>query len=79
MTGTDTRRELMHRTSNGIDVALFWSEVGNELELEVHDAKDGESWVLSVPKDRALDAFHHPYAYVSVSHSAACRRARSAA
>jgi hypothetical protein len=71
MTGTDdTRRELMHRTSNGIDVSLYWSEVGDLLELEVHDAKHDESFVLSVPKDRALDAFHHPYAYRAAAEAA---------
>jgi hypothetical protein len=58
-----TRRELMHRSSNGIDVSLFWDEVGDTLTLEVYDAKDEDAFSLRVPRDRALDAFHHPYAY----------------
>jgi hypothetical protein len=68
------QRELAHRSSNGIEVSLFWAKVGNTLTVEVLDTKCDEFFVLEVPSDRALDAFHHPYAY-----RAAAWRAREAA
>jgi hypothetical protein len=60
-----TRRELAHRSSNGIDVSLFWDAVGDVLTLEVYDASTEEYFELDVPKNRALDAFRHPYAYLA--------------
>jgi hypothetical protein len=66
------RRELAHRASNGIDVSLFWDEVGDALTLEVDDAKGDEYFELRVPHDRALDAFHHPYAYRAAAGAVAC-------
>jgi hypothetical protein len=62
-TPTRKRRELAHRVNNGIEVSLFWTKVGNTLTLEVYDAKSDEYFEVEVPRDRALDAFHHPYAY----------------
>jgi hypothetical protein len=61
------RRELAHRSSNGIDVSLYWDKVGDTLSLEVYDAKSDEVFELDVPRDRALDAFHHPYAYLAAA------------
>jgi hypothetical protein len=64
---TSIRRELAHRRGNGIDVSLFWHQVGNVLSLEVYDEKTDEFFVIGVPKDRALDAFHHPFAYIGTT------------
>lgn len=61
---TATRRELAHRRSNGIDVSLFWDKVGDLLSLEVYDVKSNEFFAGEVPRNRALDAFHHPFAYI---------------
>ena len=57
------RRELAQRTSNGVTVSLYWDSVGDFLSLEVYDEAQDEYFELAVPRDRALDAFHHPYAY----------------
>jgi hypothetical protein len=59
------RRELAHRISNGIEVTLYWGPVRNEVVVEVIDHGTGHLFELTVPSDRALDAFHHPYAYAS--------------
>jgi hypothetical protein len=67
ITTTITRRELAHRASNGIDVSLFWDKVGDTLTLEIYDSKTDEFFQLEIPRDRALDAFHHPFAYVTDS------------
>jgi hypothetical protein len=57
-----SRRELAHRSSNGIDVRLFWSPADNSVTVAVDDAL-GAAFELDVAPERALDAFNHPYAY----------------
>jgi hypothetical protein len=55
--------ELAHRNSNGLDVALLWSRVTGRLVVAVSDVRNGESFTLDAPRDRALDVFNHPFAY----------------
>ena len=64
------KRELAHRASNGVNVSLFWTKVGDLLTLEVYDERLDEFFELEVPKDRALDAFHHPYVYLASNQAA---------
>jgi hypothetical protein len=66
-TTTYKRRELAHRLSDGIEVALYWDTVGDTLSLEVYDARTDEFYEIDVPRDRALDAFRHPFAYITAS------------
>ena len=66
-TTTFKRRELAHRVSDGIEVALYWEKVGDTLSLEVYDAKTDEFFELDVPRDRALDAFRRPFAYIAAT------------
>ena len=65
ITTTTKRRELAYRASNGLEVWLYWDKAGDTLTLEVYDSKSEEYFELEVPRDRALDAFHHPYAYLT--------------
>ncbi|HUJ34780.1 MAG TPA: hypothetical protein VLW51_06195 [Solirubrobacteraceae bacterium] len=61
-----TTRELDSRMSDGISVRLLWHSVDSSVSVAVHDTKTGET--LEVPVgdgDRALDVFHHPYAYAA--------------
>jgi hypothetical protein len=58
-------RELDHRVADGIHVTLVWYPATNQVAVIVFDEGSGESFELDVPADRALDAFHHPYAYLS--------------
>jgi hypothetical protein len=62
-TASETRRELAHRASNGIEVFLFWSKATNQVTVEVFDARLDEGFRFEVEGARALDAFNHPYAY----------------
>ena len=57
-------RELAERTSDGTRVRLLWREGTKRLWVEVQEQDDR---VLAIPvkAERALDAFHHPYAYAS--------------
>ena len=72
--GTTTftdRRELAHRTSDGIEVTLFWSKPSNRVTVAVLDTRSGGALEFDVAGSAALDAFNHPYAY------AATQRVRS--
>jgi hypothetical protein len=59
-------RELAHRSNDGVEVVLFWDEVTSDLTVCVSDARSGASFELSAPPERALDVFHHPYAYAAL-------------
>ena len=59
-----TTRELDSRSSDGIHVRLLWHPHDARISVAVHDTKTGDAFELPVPDaSRALDVFHHPYAY----------------
>jgi hypothetical protein len=66
---TDTQtpmREVDHRSSDGIDVRMLWSEDDGRVVISVSDARTGDSFEFEVREgDRAMDAFHHPYSYAA--------------
>lgn len=62
----DRTRELHSRTSDGIHVRLLWSEEDGRVFVAVADAKTGDAFSVEVPEgERALQVFHHPYAYAA--------------
>jgi hypothetical protein len=64
-TGT---RELDSRTSDGIHVRLLWHTNEDRVSVAVEDTKTGEAFELPVTdSERALDVFHHPFAYAARS------------
>lgn len=59
-------RELDSRTTDGIEVRLLWRPFGNHVSVAVNDTKIGQAFEVEVrPGQRALDVFHHPYAYAT--------------
>jgi hypothetical protein len=62
---TTTKRELAFRVNDGINVSLFWTKVGDILTLEVYDERGDQFYECEVPRGRALDAFRHPFAYIT--------------
>jgi hypothetical protein len=64
-TSLTERRELDHRTTNGIEVTLFWSTATNRVTIAVLDTHSDESLEFDVDGTVALDAFKHPYAYAA--------------
>jgi hypothetical protein len=61
------KRELDSRVSDGIHVRLVWFRRGNRVAVEVDDAKTGDAFTVHVgAQERALDVFHHPYAYAAL-------------
>lgn len=59
-------RELDSRISDGLHVQLLWHPLDGHVSVAVNDSKTGEAFALEVrPGHRALDVFHHPYAYAA--------------
>ena len=64
MTATTAQRsELAHRSTDGIEVSLFWSKPTNRVTIELVDNRIDERLEFEVAHNKALDAFRHPYAY----------------
>ena len=61
------RRELAHRSSDGIEVTLSWSKPSTQVTIAVLDTRSSEVLEFEIDGSAALDAFNHPYAYAPVS------------
>ena len=63
-------RELDSRSSDGIHVRLLWHPEDGHASVAVNDTKTGETFEVPIDNgDRALDVFHHPYAYAASRHN----------
>jgi len=57
-------RELDRRTGDGLEIRLLWRPQDETVLVAVADARSGESFAIEVRDgERALDVFHHPFAY----------------
>ena len=56
-----TIRELAARESDGVRVVLLWHPREDVVSVSVEDARAGHRFELEVERDRALDAFYHPF------------------
>jgi hypothetical protein len=63
----DARRELARRVSGGIEVTLYWDAADNSTSIELWQPASEERLAVAVPRERALDAFYHPFAHLPVS------------
>jgi histidine kinase len=64
--GPATMRELHSRDNHGIQVELLWCERDSRVLVAVTDTKTGAEFSVPVRDgERALDVFHHPYAYAA--------------
>jgi len=57
-------RELAYRITSSVEVTLFWRKLDNALTLRLHEVATGIEFEFGVRPEDALDAFHHPYAYL---------------
>ena len=57
--------DLASRRNDGIDVTLWWSPNDDSVSVEVLHFASESSFELLVDRDRALDAFYHPFAYAA--------------
>ncbi len=68
---THTTRELAHRRNDGLDIRLLWDSAADRVTVALHDAKTGDGFEIEVGRDeRALDVFHHPFAYAAFREAA---------
>ncbi len=58
-------REIAHRASDGLEVALLWSKATGRVTLSVTDVRNGDFFELPVEREQALAAFHHPFAFAA--------------
>jgi hypothetical protein len=63
------RRELACRVNGGLEITLYWSAEDNSTSIDVHQIATEETISFLVPRDRALDAFHHPFAHLARTES----------
>lgn len=66
-TTSSSTRELDSRASDGIRVRLLWHPDDGHVSVTVEETKSGV--ILDLPVghgERALDVFHHPYAYAAI-------------
>jgi hypothetical protein len=56
-------RELAQRSGDGLTVTLWWDPIRAETYLGLGDQRTGcvDGW--AVPKEKAMDAFEHPFRY----------------
>jgi hypothetical protein len=67
-------RELAHRRNDGLDVRLLWDPATDTVRVTLQDARTGSGFEVPVRRgQRALDVFHHPFAYADVREAAARR------
>jgi hypothetical protein len=64
-TTTNHRKELAHRSSDGIEVFLYWNERTNRVTLRVDDARSDAAFEVAIDGPSALDAFRHPFVYAA--------------
>jgi hypothetical protein len=55
--------ELANRRNAGVEVRLLWRRDDDECTVAVEDERTGEAFEVRVARDRALDAFYHPFVY----------------
>jgi len=60
----NTMHELATRVSGDLEITLFTHTHDNTTAIELRHAAIKEPISFRVPPDRALDAFHHPFAYL---------------
>lgn len=60
-----TRKELAHRSNDGIDVTLLWAQDGGEDKpvVCVCDMREGAYFEIPAELYLALDIYYHPFAY----------------
>jgi hypothetical protein len=63
---TEPLHELAVRVVDDLRIVLSWRPTRDDVVVSVDDARTGERFQLAVAGERALHAFHHPFAYVGV-------------
>ena len=66
MTSTSTIRELAHRRNDGLDIRLLWTRRPTRSPSRSTTRRPARASSSRSGRDeRALDVFHHPFAYAA--------------
>jgi hypothetical protein len=63
-TGAPGRRELARRVDGAIEITLYWYPDEDTTSIEVRHVVTDETVSFAVARDRALDAFRHPFVHL---------------
>jgi hypothetical protein len=58
-------RELAQRRSADLEITLLWCRRLRRVWISILDLASDEQYAARVSPEHALDAFNHPYAYLS--------------
>lgn len=58
-------KELDARSGDGIEVQLLWYPAADVVTVAVFDTPRCDRFEFAVEHDKALDAFHHPFAHAA--------------
>lgn len=59
------RRELAHRSADGLEVTLLWDPRDDSLSVRVKDTREGARFDIPVENAKPLEVFEHPFAYLA--------------
>jgi len=59
--------ELDFRTTGQMDVTLLWDRTDDTIVVHVLDWATSQLFTVRPPRDRALVAFRHPFAYGGIA------------
>jgi hypothetical protein len=59
------RRELAHRSGDGLEVSLLWDPRDDSLSVRVKDTREGARFDIPVVDAKPLEVFEHPFAYLA--------------
>jgi phosphoribosylformylglycinamidine (FGAM) synthase-like amidotransferase family enzyme len=65
LSGIGDWSELTSRSSDGLTVALLWSQSTARVKVTVDDSKLDEGFELEATGADALAVFHHPFAFAA--------------
>jgi hypothetical protein len=60
----EPRFELARRVSGTLEVTLYWNSFDDSTSVELWQRTSAEAFAFAVPRERALDAFYHPFAHL---------------
>jgi hypothetical protein len=63
-------RELAQRLSGLDEILLLWDPESDSVELRVRDVETDVTFHVGLAPATAIDAFYHPYAYLTASRPA---------
>jgi hypothetical protein len=61
------RRELARRTSGSVEITLFWDAADDTTAVEVWQPASRLRLSFAVARERALDAFYHPFSHLAAA------------